>query len=132
MVSYGTSPAFSYCQWQDDSTSAVVTYENSNANAWLQIEGIGLVKEAPHTEKGKQFIDWFLGEELQTELPEYNWMYPANKKAILSECFNQSAISPEDVYRLNNLITPTLLKEYLTYWQDEWEKIMVLGTSINF
>jgi len=59
-------------------------------------------------------------------------MYPANEKAILSECFNHSVISPEEVYRLNDLITPTLLKEYLTYWQDEWEKIMVLGTSITF
>jgi thiamine transport system substrate-binding protein len=132
MVSYGTSPAYSYCQWQDDTTSAVVTHENNNANAWLQIEGIGLVNNAPQPTNGKQFIDWFLGEEVQTELPEHQWMYPANEKAILSECFNHSVISPEEVYRLNDLITPTLLKEYLTYWQDEWEKIMVLGTSITF
>ncbi|MHA2363228.1 MAG: thiamine ABC transporter substrate-binding protein [Candidatus Hodarchaeales archaeon] len=127
MVSYGTSPAYGYCQWQDDSSSAEVTYENNSANAWLQIEGLGLVKNAPHRENGKQFIDWFLSTNLQSELPEHQWMYPANTEAQPSECFIQSAIHPEEVNRLNDLITPTMLKKYLTKWQDDWEQVIVLG-----
>jgi thiamine transport system substrate-binding protein len=126
MVSYGTSPAYGYCQWEDDSTSAVVTYENDTANAWFQIEGIGLVKNAPHKDNAKLFIDWFLGKELQSNLPEHQWMYPANTQAILSECFIQSAISPDEVNRLNDLISPALLSEHMSQWQDEWELIMVL------
>lgn len=125
MVSYGTSPAYGYCQWADDSTSAVVTYEDDQPNAWLQIEGIGLVKNAPHKDNGKQFIDWFLGKDLQSILPEHQWMYPANTKAEISECFSSAAIAPDEVNRLNDLITPTMLKDHLTWWQDEWEQAIV-------
>jgi thiamine transport system substrate-binding protein len=132
MVSYGTSPAYGYCQWGDNSTSAVVTHEKNKANAWLQIEGMGLVKGAPHKENGKEFINWFLGAELQAELPEHQWMYPANTEAKLSECFNQSAISPEEVNRLNDLISPTLLSEHLTQWQDEWEQVVVQQAVTGF
>ena len=132
MISYGTSPAYGFCQWQDDSTSAVVTYENDEPNAWLQIEGIGLVKDAPNKENAKKFIDWFLDSELQSELPEHQWMYPANTKANVSECFDQSAIRPDEVNRLNDLITPELLKKHLTYWQEEWEQAIVQRSIPGF
>lgn len=131
MVSYGTSPAFGYCQWSDNTTSAIVTHENGTANAWLQIEGIGLVKDAPHQANGKMFIDWFLGADLQSELPEHQWMYPANTAANVSTCFQESTISPTGVNRLNDLIPPSMLKQHLTYWQDEWEKAIV-RTSAGF
>ncbi len=127
MVSYGTSPAYSYCQWADDSTSAVVTYENNQKNAWLQIEGMGLVKDAPHQENGKQFIDWFLGTSFQSVIPKHQWMYPANTEVVLSPCFVQSSIHPEDITRLNDLIPLTVLAEHLISWIDEWEQIIVLG-----
>lgn len=132
MVSYGTSPAYGCCLLHDNSTSAVVTYENNKANAWLQIEGLGLVKNAPHKENAKKFIDWFLSPELQTELPEHQWMYPANTKANLSACFNESTIRPDEVNRLNDLISPTLLREHLTQWQDEWEQAIVQQTIPGF
>ncbi|MFX1515027.1 MAG: thiamine ABC transporter substrate-binding protein [Promethearchaeota archaeon] len=132
MISYGTSPAYGFCQWADNSTSAVVTYENEEPNAWLQIEGIGLVKDAPNQENAKQFIDWFLDSELQSELPEHQWMYPANTKANVSECFNQTAIRPDEVNRLNDLISPSLLKKHLTYWQEEWEEAVVQRSIPGF
>ncbi len=128
MVSYGTSPAYGFCQWGDNTTSAVVTYENGKPNAWLQIEGIGLVKGAPHKENAKKFIDWFLGKDLQSQIPEHQWMYPANKLATISSCFSQSVIPPDTVNRLNDLITVDMLKQNLDRWIDEWEQVVVLGT----
>ncbi|MHA1215181.1 MAG: thiamine ABC transporter substrate-binding protein [Candidatus Hodarchaeales archaeon] len=125
MISYGTSPAYGYCQWRDNSTSAMVTYENSKANSWLQIEGLGLVKNAPNKEMAKKFIDWFLGVDLQSELPEHQWMYPANVKANVSECFRISALSPENMTRLNDLISPEMLEQYLVTWLDQWEQVVV-------
>ncbi|MHA1966951.1 MAG: thiamine ABC transporter substrate-binding protein [Candidatus Hodarchaeales archaeon] len=132
MVSYGTSPAYGYCQWGDDTTSAKVTHENNDQNAWLQIEGIGLVKNAPHSENGKEFIDWFLSTELQSELPEHQWMYPANMEANVSICFEQASISPKNVSRLNDLITSEMLKNYLTEWQDQWEQVAVQRSIPGF
>ena len=127
MVSYGTSPAYSYCQWADNSTSAVVTHEKNQQNAWLQIEGIGLVKDAPHKDKGKQFINWFLSSSLQSEIPEHQWMYPANREVILSPCFEESVIHPDEVFRLNDLLSPEILGHYLPDWKDQWEQVIVLG-----
>jgi thiamine transport system substrate-binding protein len=127
MVSYGTSPGYSYCQWADDSTSAVVTHENAQQNAWLQIEGIGLVKGATHQANGKEFINWFLSSSFQSNIPEHQWMYPANTEVVLPECFVQSSIHPDEVTRLNDLIPPTVLAEHLTQWTDEWEQVYVLG-----
>ncbi|PWI49224.1 hypothetical protein CEE45_02465 [Candidatus Heimdallarchaeota archaeon B3_Heim] len=127
MVSYGTSPAYSYCQWADNSTSAVVTQEDDQQNAWLQIEGIGLVKDAPHKENAKQFIDWFLSPALQSEIPEHQWMYPANTEVTLSTCFEESVIHPDEVYRLNDLLSPDLLAKNLADWIDQWEQVIVLG-----
>jgi thiamine transport system substrate-binding protein len=132
MVSYGTSPAYGYCQWGDDTTSAIVTHEDNDQNAWLQIEGIGLVKNAPHSEKGKEFIDWFLSTELQSELPEHQWMYPANTEANVSACFEQASISPENITRLNDMITPNMLKDHLTEWQDQWEQVVVQKSIPGF
>ncbi len=131
MVSYGTSPAYSYCQWGDDSTSAVVTHEGNQQNAWLQIEGIGLVKDAPNRENAKQFIDWFLSPSLQSEIPEHQWMYPANTEVNLSPCFEESVIHPDDVYRLNDLLSPDLLADNLAYWKDQWERVIVGAPSFE-
>ena len=127
MVSYGTSPGYSYCQWADNSTSAVVTHENAQKNAWLQIEGIGLVNGAAHQANAKEFINWFLGSSFQSVIPEHQWMYPANTEVVLPDCFVQSSIHPDEVTRLNDLLPPAVLAEYLTQWTDEWEQIYVLG-----
>jgi thiamine transport system substrate-binding protein len=129
MVSYGTSPAYSYCQWADDTTSAIVTNEKNQLNAWLQIEGIGLVKNAVNRENGKDFIDWFLGKSFQSVIPEHQWMYPANTEAVLPPCFIQSSIHPDNITRLNDLIPLTVLANQLTSWTDEWEQIVVLPSK---
>ncbi|MHA1971824.1 MAG: thiamine ABC transporter substrate-binding protein [Candidatus Hodarchaeales archaeon] len=125
MVSYGTSPAYGYCQWGDNSTSAVVTSENNSLNSWFQIEGLGLVKNAPNKELAQKFIDWFLAVDLQSEIPEHQWMYPANLEANVSECFKISSLNPENMVRLNNFISPVMLEQYLSTWLDEWEQVVV-------
>lgn len=132
MVSYGTSPAYGFCQWADNTSSAVVTHENDTKNAWLQIEGIGLVKNAPHKDNAKEFIDWFLGEELQSELPEHQWMYPANTEVNVSNCFKEASIAPSEVNPLNSLLPPAMLKKYLTQWQDQWEQVVVKKSIPGF
>jgi thiamine transport system substrate-binding protein len=131
MVSYGTSPAYGYCLWGDDSTSAALTYENNSPNAWLQIEGVGLVKNAPNPENGKAFINWFLSSQLQSQIPTSQWMYPANIEATVPECFNEAAINPNSVTKLNDILSPEILKDNIKYWQDEWEIVIVGQQSID-
>ncbi len=137
MVSYGTSPAYDVCHplWgvgtEVDPPSAVfLSNENELENAWLQIEGIGLVNGAPNEENAKDFIDWFLSEELQENIPLNNWMYPANNQTEIESCFLETAINPEDVDILNYLIPPNMLSENLDNWKSEWELEIVDFSSI--
>ena len=131
MVSYGTSPAYSACLYDDTSQGAFLSHENGTENAWLQIEGIGLVKNAPHEDLAKVFIDWFLSKDLQDNIAENNWMYPANEYAEISSTFNESAIDPDDVNILNSLISSEIIGTNLELWKEDWETLMSSGFIIN-
>ena len=131
MISYGTSPAYNLCNYDDNSTVAFVSHEKGNAYAWYQVEGIGLVKNAKHPALAKQFIDWFLSEELQQNIPLHQWMYPANNNVTLPSCYQQSAIKPKDVTILNTLIPNNKVKQYLDTWLDEWENVIAGESKEN-
>mgnify|MGYP000536506378 CR=1 FL=1 len=131
MISYGTSPAYGACLYNDSSAIATLSHEQEQNNAWLQIEGIGLVKNAPHPELAKKFIDWFLSKELQDNIATNNWMYPANIHASVPECFSDSVIDPSTVDILNDLITPTMLNQYLDMWLQDWQNA-VAAKGISF
>ncbi len=136
MISYGTSPAYDVChplygvgQNVSAPSKAVVTHENGKNNAWLQIEGIGLVKNAPHIDLAKQFIDWFLSTELQDHIPLNQWMYPANKYTTVPSCFLNASINPDNVNVLNDLISPSMLSNNLDQWKNDWENVIAQGTK---
>ncbi|MCG3260535.1 MAG: thiamine ABC transporter substrate-binding protein [Candidatus Heimdallarchaeota archaeon] len=128
MVSYGTSPAYDVCHpiygvgdGNPPPSAAILSHEQNLENAWLQIEGIGLVNNSPHPDAGKQFIDWFLSKELQDNIPLNNWMYPVHENATISSCFIDNSINPNEVDILNNLISSELLKENLEKWKRDWK-----------
>ncbi|MCE7748217.1 MAG: thiamine ABC transporter substrate-binding protein [Candidatus Heimdallarchaeota archaeon] len=128
MVSYGTSPAYDVChpiygvgEGNPPPSAAILSHEQNLENAWLQIEGIGLVNNSPHPDAGKQFIDWFLSKELQDNIPLNNWMYPVHDNATISSCFIDNSINPNEVDILNNLISSELLKDNLEMWKRDWK-----------
>ncbi len=131
MISYGTSPAYNLCNYNDSSTVAFVSNEKGNSYAWYQVEGIGLVKNAKHEDLAKQFIDWFLSEDLQQNIPLHQWMYPANNNVTLPPCYQQSAIDPSKVKLLNDYIPSDKLKTYLDTWLDEWENVIAGASKEN-
>lgn len=128
MVSYGTSPAYDVChpiygvgEGNPPPSAALLSHEQNLDNAWLQIEGIGLVNNSPHPDAGKQFIDWFLSKELQDNIPLNNWMYPVHNNATISSCFIDNSINPNEVDILNNLISSELLIDNLERWKRDWK-----------
>ncbi len=128
MVSYGTSPAYDVChplygvgEGNPPPSAALLSHELDFDNAWLQIEGIGLVKNANHPDNGKQFIDWFLSKELQDNIALNNWMYPVHNNATISSCFIDNSINPNDVDILNDLISPEVLNDNLEKWKSDWK-----------
>ena len=71
-------------------------------------------------------MGWFLSTEVQNNIPETNWMYPANTKAIIPACFNESGIpNPEKVVQINNYVNPSSLKYFLSTWLSQWSSIVI-------
>jgi thiamine transport system substrate-binding protein len=130
MVSYATDPAYDYLFYGGTSLGATVSHENNSEYAWLQIEGIGILKGTENLDLAKKFIDWFTDETVQELIPENNWMYPSNTKADLPESFDY-AIDPTTVTPLNNLFSAEEINSSLREWQQTWEEVMVLGYTVT-
>ena len=124
VVSYGTDPAYSMYFYNSTRYGAALVKYNGKLYGWLQIEGIALVKNAPHKEAAKKFIDWFLSVEVQQYIPLNNWMYPANKNVELPEAY-EYAINMSNVEIVNRYISIDEIAANLESWLDEWVDIMV-------
>jgi len=131
MVSYSTSPAYGACLYNDTSTAAVLPTINGTQYGWQQIEGLGVVKNAPHEALAKEFIDWFISEELQSQIHLNQWMYPARAGITAPDCYD-AAIDPSTITPLNDRIPQNLLANNLTSWLDDWEVAWTEGTSGSF
>ena len=121
VVSYGTDPAYSLYFYESTRYRAALVYRGGKAYAWLQIEGIGLVKGAKHPELAKKFIEWFLSPEVQELIPLNQWMYPASTKVKLPEVY-KAAIDPYSVELLNTYLTPEEVSQNLERWLEEWRE----------
>ncbi len=121
VVSYGTDPAYSMYFYNSTRYMAALAHVNGKPVAWLQIEGIGIVKNAPHIEEAKKFVEWFLSVDVQKEIPLNNWMYPANKNVELPDVYKY-AIDPLHVDIANEKLDLAEISNNLDKWLDEWEE----------
>ncbi len=123
VVSYATDPAYSMFFYNSTRYGAALVKYNGKLLGWLQIEGIGIVKGAPHKEAAKKFVEWFLSKEVQEEIPLNNWMYPANKYAKLPDVYKY-AIDMSQVEVVNLKMPSSEIAEKLDTWINEWVDIM--------
>ena len=125
VVSYGTDLAYSaYFEYESNANVALI-YNKGAAYSWFQVEGLGLINGAQHEELAKQFIDWFLTEEVQSYIATTNWMFPANEHVVLDPVFETYAIHPDRVTLVNALFTQEEIVTNLISWLQEWQTIVV-------
>ncbi len=124
LVSYGTDPAYgaAYTGEAPDTAIAPIHY-NGIDYAWMQVEGIGLVKNGPNPELARTFIDYCLTEQVQSHIALNQWMFPANTDVDLDPVF-QYALHPDEVNLLNELLTSTEIAANLATWFDQYDSIM--------
>ncbi|MFX1561201.1 MAG: thiamine ABC transporter substrate-binding protein, partial [Promethearchaeota archaeon] len=121
LVSYGTDPAYSANLLGTAPDTAVATiHYNAQEWAWMQVEGVGLVKNGPNPELGRAFIDYCLNATVQTEIPLNQWMFPVRTDLTLPSVY-QYAIHPDDVSVLNQLLNSTEISENLSDWLSMWD-----------
>ncbi len=103
----------SYCT----SAASHIEYDNTNRFKTLiftdghvmQVEGAGVAKNAPNKKGAEAFIDFLISDEAQAEIPLTQWMFPANRNAVLPESYIQGAPMPEkilsyDVEKVNTAV----------------------------
>ncbi|WP_294428859.1 thiamine ABC transporter substrate binding subunit [uncultured Treponema sp.] len=87
VISYTTSPAANLEYDKIDYYKALI-FEDGHA---IQVEGAGILKNAPNRKLAELFMDFLISEEAQEELPLTQWMYPVNKNVKLPECYKKAA-----------------------------------------
>ena len=95
VLSYTTSPAY-HVEYEQTERYRALLFEEGN---YLQIEGMGILKGAPHPELARKFIDFILTEDFQAEIPLTNWMYPVDPQVDTPDSF-RFAPEPEHALQL--------------------------------
>ncbi len=122
LVSYLTDPAYNVYNGYGNGTGSVVSYHNSQAYGWRTIYGIGIVNGSSKMQLDRQFVNYFMNQTVQSQLPLNEWMYPANQSTEIPHVY--SVLPPQtDIYPLNNYINATVISENLQTWDTEWQSL---------
>jgi thiamine transport system substrate-binding protein len=127
LVSYGTDPAYSANELGTSPDTALAPfYYNGNHWAWMQVEGVGLVKNGPNPSLGKAFIDYCLNVSVQQEVALNQWMFPVRSGITLPSVF-EYAIHPDEMNLLNTLLNSTEITSNLQNWLLQYDTVMTPG-----
>ncbi len=115
MISYATDNAYSIHNYGSSTYNLVIP----GGKAFLQIEGVSIVKGSSQAFLAKKFIDFMLSDMFQKEIPLNQWMFPVTDTE-LPEVFSH-ALHPKQTVS----IPLTEIEDNLNQWLIDWEKIMV-------
>lgn len=114
VLSYTTSPAY-HVESEKTTRFRSLLFPEGH---YLQVEGLGVVKGAPHPELARRFVDFALSEEFQREIPLTNWMYPVLPDLPLPESYSW-APRPQKSLSLD----PALIGREQQGWLDAWARL---------
>jgi thiamine transport system substrate-binding protein len=98
VVSYASSPPFTYNDDIDDVTTASIV---ADGTCFRQIEFAGILDGAENVEAAQTFIDFMLSESFQEDMPLRMFVFPVNDSAELPELFADYAQTPENPVTLD-------------------------------
>ena len=111
VLSYTTSPAY-HVEYEDTDRYRAAVFKEGH---YMQIEGLGIVRDAPRRAAAEKFMEFALSPDFQEAIPLTNWMYPAAEGTRLPASFDYAPI-PE-----KKLILPAEeISSGIDRWLDEW------------
>jgi thiamine transport system substrate-binding protein len=113
VLSYTSSPAY-HVEYEDSRRYQAALFEKGH---YMQIEGAGIVKNAPHPDAAEKFIDFVLSKEFQEVIPLTNWMYPVLPEVELPQSY-EFAPQPGKRFYFDAEKIDTNREE----WIDTWSK----------
>lgn len=120
VVSYATSPAaevfFSQGKYTEPPTGNIL----GKGTAFLQIEGVGILKGTKREALAKKFVDFMMDTAFQGDVPSHMFVFPTNQEAPLPDFF-RFAESPESPATLH----PVTIADNRERWIDAWTNAML-------
>jgi thiamine transport system substrate-binding protein len=86
VISYTTSPPY-HLEYDKTTRYKALIFEQGHP---MQVEFAAVLKGAPNKNGAEAFIDFLLSVDAQNILPLTQWMYPANKNAVLPPSFSSA------------------------------------------
>jgi thiamine transport system substrate-binding protein len=122
VVSYSTDPAYAAFYNQTGQYNSTVSWWNGTAYGWRTIYGIGIVAGSRHLALDEAFENWFLGAQVQSQIPTNEWEYPANETVGVPSVYD-AAIDPSTIVPLNSATTPADLAASIGGWVTEYQQL---------
>lgn len=93
VISYTTSAAY-HVEYDNTDRYKALIFDEGHV---MQVEGAGVLKNAPNKAGAQAFMDFLISEEAQDALPLTQWMYPANKNVTLPESYQKGSPIPTKI-----------------------------------
>ena len=117
VLSYTTSPAY-HVEYENTTRYRAAVFPEGH---YMQIEGLGIVKNAPNRKMAEKFVEFALSKEFQNAIPLTNWMYPASDEVNLPDSFDYAPVPEKKLLLPSNEIRENVDK-WLTQWTDSVTK----------
>jgi len=115
VLSYTTSPAY-HVEYEETDRYQAAVFDKGN---YMQIEGMGIVKNAPHRKSAEAFMDFILTEKFQKAIPLTNFMYPVNPQVKLPSSFDYAPKALKSI-----LLDPGDIAGNREKWLSEWTEAL--------
>lgn len=91
VISYTTSAA-SHIEYDNTDRYKTVIFEQGHT---IQVEGVGILQNAPNVNGAKSFVDFLISEKAQEVIPLTQWMNPVNVNVKFPESYTKAAPIPQ-------------------------------------
>ena len=92
----------------------------ATGTCFRQVEYAGVLKGTEHTDAARRLVDYLVGTEFQSLLPESLFVYPANGSVTLPESFTIYAPRIDSPHTM----TPDEIAAHRDAWLEEWSQIV--------
>ncbi len=115
VVSYASSPPFTYDEESDMATTASIT---APGMCFRQVEFAGILRGTDNATAAQQFIDFMLSETFQADMPLQMFVFPVNPEAELPELFTRFATIAEEPAQIDYADIEANRDDWITAWTE--------------
>ena len=115
VLSYTTSPAY-HVEFEETERYKAALFDGGH---YLQVEGMGILKGAPHRKEAERFIEFMLTDAFQKVIPLTNFMFPVNQQTELPDSFT---FAPQPGIEL--ILGTEEIRKKQEIWIAEWTRIL--------